>query len=47
MSFLHSYTQKSIISRKISPSHSLLLFPHLHFISLTAKKKLNLEYDLS
>ena len=38
MSFLHSYTQKSIISRKIS---------HLHFISLTTKKKLNLHNDIS
>ena len=35
MPFLHNYTQKSIISRRFHLVHSLLLFPHLHFDSLT------------
>ena len=35
MPFLHNYTQKSIISRKFHLVHSFLLFPHLHFDSLT------------
>ena len=45
MLFLHNYTQKSIILRKIHFGRSLLLFPHLHFVSLTTKNKLNLEND--
>ena len=43
MLLFHNYTQFSIISRKISNCHSLLLFAHLHFISLNSKNKLNLE----
>ena len=30
---------------KVHLGHNLLLFPHLHFISLSAKNKLNLEND--
>ena len=46
MPFLHSYTQKSIISREIFRlGHSLLLFPNLHSISLITKNKINLEND--
>ena len=43
MPFLHNYTQKSIILRKIHLG--LLLFPHLYFVSVTTKTKLNLEND--
>ena len=45
MPFLYSYTQRVLVRGKFDLGHSLLLFPYLHFISLTNKNKLNLEND--
>ena len=45
MSFLHNYAQEVLFRGKLHLGHSLLLFPHLHFISVTTKSKLNLEND--
>ena len=35
--------KRVLFQEKFHLGHSLLLFPHLHFISLTTKNKLNLE----
>ena len=42
MPFLYNYTQ---FLGKFHFGRSLLLFPHLHSVSLTTKDKLNLEND--
>ena len=37
--------KKVLFRRKFHLGHSLLLLPHLHFILLTSKNKLNLQND--
>ena len=45
MPFLENYTQRVLFRGKLYLGHSLLLFPHLHFVSLTTKNKLKLDND--
>ena len=37
--------KKVLFRGKLHLGHSILLFPHLHFNSLTTKNKFNLEND--